>query len=272
MEVPSGLFGFGLPFLIFLTVLVFVHEMGHFLVARRFGVRVEVFSIGFGPEIFGWTDKARTRWKISLIPLGGYVKMFGDADAASRPEGGLDQLSADERAEAFPCKTLGQRAWIVAAGPLANFIFAIVLLAGFFMIIGEPYTPPVVGAVLEDSAAEQAGFEVDDRIVQINGWKIESFEEIQHHVTLGREEPLDIVVLRNGAEVSPPCSADTGRGHGRAGKYPEGRPTGHRRKPSRCSKAWSHYGHLARRGQDRVPHRWHLESGGSDFRWDSQRR
>ena len=86
MDVPSGLFGFGLPFLIFLTILVFVHEMGHYLVARRCGVRVEVFSIGFGPEIFGWTDKARTRWKISLIPLGGYVKMFGDADAASRPD------------------------------------------------------------------------------------------------------------------------------------------------------------------------------------------
>ena len=89
MDVPSGLFGFGLPFLIFLTILVFVHEMGHYLVARRCGVRVEVFSIGFGPEIFGWTDKARTRWKISLIPLGGYVKMFGDADAASRPDSGI---------------------------------------------------------------------------------------------------------------------------------------------------------------------------------------
>lgn len=202
MDVPSGLFGFGLPFLIFLTILVFVHEMGHYLVARRCGVRVEVFSIGFGPEIFGWTDKARTRWKISLIPLGGYVKMFGDADAASRPDSGLEHLTPDERAEAFPCKTLGQRAWIVAAGPAANFIFAIVLLAGFFMIVGEPYTPPVVGDVLEDSAAEKAGIQIGDRIEQINGWKIESFEEIQHHVTLGREEPLEIVVLRNGREVA----------------------------------------------------------------------
>ncbi len=202
MEVPSGLYGFGLPFLAILTILVFVHELGHYLVARRFGVRVEVFSIGFGPELFGWTDRAKTRWKISLIPLGGYVKMFGDADAASRPEQGLDGLSDDERAEAFPCKPLGQRAWIVAAGPIANFLFAIVLLAGFFMVVGEAHTPPVVGSVVEDSAAERAGFEPQDRIVQINGWRIDSFEEIQHHVSLVREETLEIVVLRGGREVT----------------------------------------------------------------------
>ncbi|MDH3475249.1 MAG: site-2 protease family protein, partial [Rhodospirillales bacterium] len=113
-QIPSGAFGFGLPFLIVLTVLVFVHEMGHYLIARRNKVRVEVFSIGFGPEIFGWTDKAKTRWKFSLIPLGGYVKMFGDADAASRPDQKVSELSPEERAEAFQSKRLGQRAWIVA--------------------------------------------------------------------------------------------------------------------------------------------------------------
>ncbi len=202
MEVPSGLYGFGLPFLGILTVLVFVHEMGHYLVARYFGVRVEVFSIGFGPELFGWTDKNKTRWKISWVPLGGYVKMFGDADAASRPDQGLEELTDDQKAVAFPYKTLGQRAWIVAAGPIANFLFAIVLLAGFFMIVGESYTPPIVGEVLEDSAAEKAGFQPDDRIIKINGWEIESFEEIQHHVSLVRDESLAIVVLRNGQEVA----------------------------------------------------------------------
>ena len=121
IEVSGGLVGYVIPFLIVLTVLVFVHEMGHYLIARKNGVRVEVFSIGFGPELFGRTDKAGTRWKFSLIPLGGYVKMFGDADAASRPDAEAEEMSPEDKAQAFPYKSLGQRAWIVAGGPLANF-------------------------------------------------------------------------------------------------------------------------------------------------------
>lgn len=202
VQVPSGLFGFGLPFLVILTVLVFVHEMGHYLIARRNGVRVEVFSIGFGPEIFGWTDKAQTRWKISLLPLGGYVKMFGDADAASRPDTEMGELTAEERAVAFPYKRLSQRAWIVAGGPIANYLFAIVLLAGLFMAIGQPFTPPVVGTVLENSAAERAGLLPDDRIIEINGWDIQSFEDIKRRISLGLGEDAAIVVLRDGREVS----------------------------------------------------------------------
>src|ERR1700741_840942 len=116
-------------FVVILTVLVFVHELGHYLVARRNGVRIEVFSIGFGPELFGWWDRAGTRWKFSAIPLGGYVKMFGDADASSGlPAAALGQLSAAEREVSFHSKRLGQRAAIVAAGPIANFLFAIVVL------------------------------------------------------------------------------------------------------------------------------------------------
>ena len=181
MEIPSGAFGYGLPFLVVLTVLVFVHEMGHYLIARRNGVRIEVFSIGFGPEIFGWTDKAQTRWKFSLIPLGGYVKMFGDADAASRPDREMTGLSEAEKAVAFPYKTLGQRSWIVAGGPLANFLFAVVVYAGLFMTLGQPFTPAVVGEVVADSAAEEAGFQADDKIIRIDGGEIERFEDIQQN-------------------------------------------------------------------------------------------
>lgn len=201
MEIPSGLYGYGLPFLAILTVLVFVHELGHYLVARLNGVRVEVFSIGFGPELFGWTDRARTRWKFSLIPLGGYVKMFGDADAASRPDTELSDLTEEERAEAFPYKRLSQRSWIVAAGPLANFLFAIVLMAILFMAIGQPFTPPVVGTVIPDSAAEQAGLQPGDRIVQIDDTEINSFQDIQWIVSLGLGEAIEILVLRDGNEV-----------------------------------------------------------------------
>lgn len=201
MEIPSGAFGYGLPFLVILTVLVFVHELGHYLLARRFGVRVEVFSIGFGPEIFGRTDKAGTRWKFSLIPLGGYVKMFGDADASSRPDHEMGELSEAERAVAFPYKTLGQRSWIVAGGPLANYLFAIVVFAILFMTIGQPFTPAVVGDVVPDSAAAEAGFQAEDRIIRINNTEIERFEEVQQIVLLAAGERMDIVVLRDGAEV-----------------------------------------------------------------------
>src|SRR3546814_8030472 len=128
MDFSGGLYGFGLPFLAFATCLVFVHELVHYLVALWSDVRVEVFSIGFGPEIFGWNDRAGTRWKFSLIPLGGYVKMFGDANAASMPAEDAGGMSEAERAVAFPHKRLGQRAAIVAAGPIAHFLLAILVL------------------------------------------------------------------------------------------------------------------------------------------------
>ncbi|MEM7168915.1 MAG: RIP metalloprotease RseP [Pseudomonadota bacterium] len=198
METPDGLYGFGLPFLIILTALVFVHELGHYLVARWNKVRVEVFSVGFGPELFGWTDKAGTRWKFSLIPLGGYVKMFGDANAASMPDGAPVEMTEEERKIAFHYKRLGQRSWIVAAGPLANFLFSIVLLAGLFAISGQPYTPAVVGDVLPDTAAEEAGFLPGDRILEIDGSSIERFEDLQRIVALAANETLDVVVDRDG--------------------------------------------------------------------------
>ena len=201
MEFFGGIIDFGVPFLVILTVLVFVHEMGHYLIARHNGVRVEIFSVGFGPELFGYTDRAKTRWKFSVIPLGGYVKMYGDLNAASMPDPRLVDMSQDDLDEAFPYKRLSQRAWIVAGGPLANFLFAIVLLAGLFLFIGQPFTPAVVGEVQPDSAAEAAGMLPGDRIIAIDGDTIERFEEVQRIVRLSPEQPLEVLVLREGAEV-----------------------------------------------------------------------
>ncbi len=201
MDFITDITGPIIPFLIILTVLVYVHEMGHYIVARLCGVRVEVFSIGFGPEIFGWTNKrSGTRWKISLIPLGGYVKMFGDLNAASMPDETLE-LTEEEKAQAFPHKTLGQRSWIVAAGPLANFAFAIVLLAGLFVTVGQPFTSAVVDAVLPDSAAQAAGIQPEDRIVAIEGEEIERFEELERIISLSAGKELRIDVERGGERI-----------------------------------------------------------------------
>ena len=128
-------------FVSMMTVLVFVHELGHYLVAKGNGVRVEVFSVGFGPELVGWTDHAGTRWKLGAIPLGGYVKMFGDADPASTPNGAVDRMSEAEKAVSIHHKRLGQRAAVAAAGPLANFIFGIVVIAVLLAIVGKPPGP-----------------------------------------------------------------------------------------------------------------------------------
>jgi len=189
-------------FLVVLTVLVFVHELGHYLSARRNGVRVQIFSIGFGPELLGWTDRAGTRWKLSLVPIGGYVKMFGDADAASMPGEHVEAMTEEERAVSFFHKRLMQRTEIVAAGPAANFLFAIVVLAGFFMTVGQPFTPADIGEVIAGSAAERAGMQPKDTIVAIDGKAIERFEDIQQIVGLNAGEPLQVRVRRNGQELT----------------------------------------------------------------------
>ena len=200
MEILSGIWTYVVPFIAVLTVLVFFHELGHFAVARRCGVRVEVFSIGFGPEIFGYTAKSGTRWKFSAIPFGGYVKMFGER--APDENGEPHALSAEDEAVSFYAKSLGQRAAIVFAGPLANFLFAIVVLASLFMVLGEPSTPADVGEVIPGSAAEKAGLKPGDVFLEIDGSKIERFEQVRRIVQLAPGKSLAIIVRRGQQELT----------------------------------------------------------------------
>lgn len=194
MSLLTLLGSYVVPFLLVLTVVVFVHEFGHYWVARRCGVRVDVFSIGFGPELFGWTDSVGTRWKFSLIPLGGYVKMHGDEDVTSTTADAA--VAADPGA--FPAKSVWQRMAIVAAGPAANFLFAIVVLAFFFAFVGRPFTPPVVGEVLPDTPAAAAGLQPGDRIVAVEDEPVESFEQLQLLVRDRPGEPLRFTIERQG--------------------------------------------------------------------------
>jgi regulator of sigma E protease len=204
-ESLATLWNYAVPFLLVLTVLVFVHELGHYWVARRAGVRVETFSIGFGRELLGWTDRAGTRWKIGWLPLGGYVKMFGDADAASTPDReGEKTMTPEERAVSFHHKPLGWRAAIVAAGPIANFLFAILIFAVLFVSYGRPFTPPVVGSTIEGMPAEKAGMKAGDRIVSINGQSVDRFEEIQRVVLINLDQPLTVEFERDGQRISAP--------------------------------------------------------------------
>lgn len=190
-------------FLLVLTILVFVHELGHYLIARRNGVRIEVFSIGFGPELFGWYDRAGTRWKFSAVPLGGYVKMFGDNDPTSTlGMTRLGELTAAERAVSFHHKRLLQRVAIVGGGPLANFVFAIAVLALLFATYGQPFTPAEVGQVQSGSAADNGGIKVGDTIVNIDGTAIDRFEDVQQIVRLNPGEPMTITVRRDDKPVT----------------------------------------------------------------------
>jgi len=189
---------YGIPaFLFLITVVVFFHELGHFSIARLFGTRIETFSIGFGPAIVKWTDRKGTVWKISWIPLGGYVKFFGDADGASTPDReATARKNAEDRKVAFPYKPLWQRALIVAAGPLANFVLAIVILSGIFMFHGKGIVPPVVGKVAAHSAAAAAGVRTGDRIVSIDGTSVDSYSAIDQIVSLSAGQRLPIVLDR----------------------------------------------------------------------------
>ncbi len=175
---------YGIPaFLFLITVVVFFHELGHFAVARFFGVKIETFSIGFGPAIVSWHDKKGTKWKISWIPLGGFVKFLGDADGASTPDReAAARMGAAERQMAFPFKPLWQRALIVAAGPVANFILAVVILMGLGMIVGRVVVPPDIASVVPHSAAADAGIRAGARIVAIDGEKIDSYSAVDQIV------------------------------------------------------------------------------------------
>lgn len=193
-----------IAFLVVLTPLVFVHEFGHYWVARRNGVRVETFSVGFGKEIFGITDKFGTRWKFSLIPFGGYVKMFGQNDIGPDDDGA--PLTPEEEAVSFNHKRLGQKAAIVAAGPIANILFAILIFTISFMSIGQAFTPARVSVVNPDTAAAAAGFQPGDLFLEVAGRKVARFEEVQQLIQLHPGIPIVIVVERDGKEVILPVT------------------------------------------------------------------
>ena len=190
-----------ITFLVLLTILVFVHEWGHYYVARRCGVRVEVFSIGFGREIYGWNDRHGTRWKISLIPLGGYVKFFGDVNAASTPSGNLEGLSDEEKKVAFPLKPLRQRAAIVAAGPAVNLVFAALLFSGIYVTAGQPIVTGEIIEVTVGSGADAAGIEAGDVILSVNETPIQTFQELGEMIVASAGAPLELSVLRGDQQI-----------------------------------------------------------------------
>lgn len=210
--------GYILPFLVVLTIVVFFHELGHFLVARWNGVAVEKFAVGFGPDIWGFEDKHGTRWAISAIPLGGYVKFIDDANAASMPGDLEDEaLRGQDTSGFFSNKKLWQRASVVAAGPIANFILAIVIFSGLFMINGRDVVTPHVDSVAENSAAERAGFQIGDLIIAVDGKSIETFAELQRIVSANPDNQMPFVVKRDGVDVTltaTPSFVETDDGFG----------------------------------------------------------
>ncbi len=191
-----------LIFIVVISLVVFVHEMGHFLVARWCGVRVEVFSVGFGPELLGRDDRRGTRWKLAAIPLGGYVKFFGDADASSGRADEKVEFTEDEKRVSFHHKSVWSRIAIVFAGPAANFLFAIVVFASVYGVVGQAAIPPVVADIQDGSAAAEAGIQAGDRVLTVNGRDTARFQDIQHLVTMAHGAPMTITVLRDGQELT----------------------------------------------------------------------
>ncbi len=190
-----------LAFLFVLSGVVFVHELGHFWVARRAGVKVLAFSIGFGRELFGFNDKHGTRWKFCLVPLGGYVRMLGDADETSAKADGTG-LTADDLKHAYHTQPVLPRIAIAAAGPVANFIFAILVYAAVFMTAGQPTTAPIVGQVAPESAAAVAGLQPGDRFLAVDGNEIDRFEQLPALTQNGIDRPLELLIERNGRELT----------------------------------------------------------------------
>jgi len=197
-----SLAGYILPFLFVLSLVVFFHELGHFLIGRWCGVKVETFSLGFGPELCGFSDRHGTRWRLAALPLGGYVRFFGELDGASAADNPTPRaMTPQEREVSFSAQKVWKRAAIVAAGPLANFLLAIAIFSGIFYLHGRSILLPIVDSVATDSAAEAAGFQPGDLIVSIDGTKIESFEEMQRIVQGASDTQLVVAVDRAGKSV-----------------------------------------------------------------------
>ena len=192
-----------LPFLVLILVVVFIHEYGHYYFAKKYGVMVTDFSIGFGKELFGWNDKSGTRWKICWIPLGGYVKFFGDRNVFSQSdqEELIKKYSEEERKKLFILKPLYQRSLIVAAGPIANFILAVVIFLFIYMFIGKDFTPAVINEVQKDSPAEVAGLMKNDVILEIDGTEVKSILDVSRLITMSTSDFIDFKVSRYDQDV-----------------------------------------------------------------------
>ena len=193
-----------IPFLILITIVVFIHEYGHYYFAKKYGVGITDFSIGFGREIFGWSDKSGTRWKICWIPLGGYVKFFGDRNVFSETEQQevINKYNDEDRKKLFILKPIYQRSIIVAAGPLANYVLAILIFIIINMVAGKDMTPAVINEVQEDSPAFVAGMKKNDKIISIDNKKVESILEVSTFINISTEETIEFIVLRNDQEIS----------------------------------------------------------------------
>lgn len=187
-----------LAFVLVIGPLIFVHELGHYAVGRWFGVHAETFSIGFGREVAGWTDRRGTRWKVGALPLGGYVKFAGDMGPASQADPEWQKLPEAERQRTFQAKPIWQRALIVAAGPVVNFILAILILAGFALAYGDSRTPTIVGQIAPNSAAAQAGLQSGDRITALNGHVVDDFEDMVRYIRIRAGMPVAVTYERGG--------------------------------------------------------------------------
>ena len=192
-----------LPFIVLILVVVFIHEYGHYYIAKKYGVMVTDFSIGFGKELFGWNDKLGTRWKICWIPLGGYVKFFGDRNVFSQSdqEEIIKKYSEEERKKLFILKPLYQRSLIVAAGPIANFILAVVIFLFIYMFVGKDFTPAVINEVQKDSPAEVAGLMKNDVILEIDGTEVKSILDVSKLITMSTSDFIDFKVSRYDQDV-----------------------------------------------------------------------
>ena len=192
-----------LPFIALILVVVFIHEYGHYYFAKKYGVGVTDFSIGFGKEIFGWNDKSGTRWKICWIPLGGYVKFFGDRNVFSQAdqEEVLKKYNIEEQSKLFILKPLYQRSLIVAAGPFANFILAIVIFFFIYTFVGKDFTPAVINEEKKDSPAYVAGLKKNDIIISIDSQKVKSILEVSKYIIMSTEEYIDFNISRSNQEM-----------------------------------------------------------------------
>lgn len=186
-------------FIFVISIVVFIHELGHYLIAKMNGVKIEAFSIGFGKEIFGWTDKSKTRWSVRILPLGGYVQMFGDNDASSSLKNLelLNSMSEEEKKQSLQLKPPMTRAAVAFAGPLFNFLLAIIILIPFYSIKGVVITKPIVTEILQNTPAEKYGFKINDEILEIDGNKINTFEEVQMQIALSVKDLMDFKIKRN---------------------------------------------------------------------------